>query len=394
MRGFEEKVSELQKKFKKEIEDLAFQKQKMREDYEIRLEERTKELTEVKINKRVAEERYNGVLREKELLVRELNNLKEKGGSKGDEAKEGERKLKVEIKLLNEELNNLKLALRESDSIRQDLENKLSSLTLHLSNLENTENIPQEKVKHSSKPIERSIEIEKETKIAQRNNIFKEIDILRDANGVKEKVMGTLQKYERLLEAIGERQVELNKYFTDDLDHVLQSYGKLICANFKENEEYLKDFKLNRVSKESLFELREVYLQTGGENEKEINEIAKNTSDFLLEFWHFKGDKRKNKHNISSKNVKKSPINRKIAFSCHKCNQQIQSFEHVEKCEEKNHKSEENLSLSSQKAAQSLKVLKVLEKLNSKLGNLKNSKVNKELLNKNPFIPPSPRILL
>ena len=78
MRGFEEKVSELQKKFKKEIEDLALQKQKMREDYEIKLEERTKELTEVKINKRVAEERYNGVLREKELLVRELNNLKEK----------------------------------------------------------------------------------------------------------------------------------------------------------------------------------------------------------------------------------------------------------------------------------------------------------------------------
>jgi hypothetical protein len=354
---------------------MTLQKQKMREDYEFRLEERTKELTEVKINKRVAEERYNGLTREKELLMRELNSLKEKGGNRGEEWKETERKLRVENKLLNEELNKVKSMLKESENIRQELDSKLCSLTNQLTMLENNENIPQEKVKHATRPMEKSIEIEKEARIAQRNNIFKEIDILRDANGVKEKVMRTLQKYEKLLEAIGERQVELNKYFADDLENVLQSYGKLICANFKENEEFLKDFKLNRVSKSDIFELREVYLQTGGENEKEINEIARNTSDFLIEFWHLKAENRKNRHKLLAKAMKKTVINKKINFFCHKCEQQIESFSHIEKCIESSPKNEDNLSLSSLKATKSLKVLKVLERLNSKMSNIKNSKV-------------------
>ena len=145
-------------------------------------------------------------------------------------------------------------------------------------------------------------EIQKKPDIFLKKDTIREEEIFQEVTKLKNEVFEALQNYQKVLAAIQVKKVSssnLKKYIGDNLQHVFLDYSKILFVFFKPNENFINLLNLNLYidkpeeikkkifSKNQYLSFKDIYLQTGGPKEKEINEMMANCNDFILEFYEF-----------------------------------------------------------------------------------------------------------
>lgn len=145
-------------------------------------------------------------------------------------------------------------------------------------------------------------EIQKKPDIFLKKDTIREEEIFQEVTKLKNEVFEALQNYQKVLAAIQVKKVSssnLKKYIGDNLQHIFLDYSKILFVFFKPNENFINLLNLNLYidkpeeirkkifSKNQYLSFKDIYLQTGGSKEKEINEMMANCNDFILEFYEF-----------------------------------------------------------------------------------------------------------
>jgi len=377
LKVFEARMQEMQVRFNNEIETLNLSKLRIRDEYETKLDVKQKELNEIKSIKKALDEKVMILSKDKELAYRESTLLKERLGKSGGLNNEETgnwitnitKELKIENRLLQDEKKRL---VEEYEARLRNKEDEINSLKEQATELME---IHREKPKmHGNSPVVVQ-------KVAQfhKKPLFKENEIFNDVNRLKDKVKNVLIRYQRLLEALKDKQnveINLRKYLTGPVNEILKLYMKILMMYYETNpsdyfaHEGLLKKKAGLFSLEQCQILQEAYLESGGNLEKDVNENMRNCLDFIIEFHGFsdcevlKNRMRKNRGGF----VEQKPRNNQIEAM----QEGYITFDYnVEKNEEKSGKNDREIAI---------RVFKVLEKVNGNLQSLKNAKVKEKVL--------------
>jgi len=176
----------------------------------------------------------------------------------------------------------------------------------------------------------------KKTDVFIKKETIREEEIVQEVTNLKNEVFEVLKQYQKLLAAIQVKKVSsgnLKKYIGDNLHNIFLNYSKILFIFFKPNENFVNLLNLNLYidkpeeikrkifSKSQYLSFKDIYLQTGGIKEKEINEMMRNCNDFILEFYEFIKRKPENQAHQNKIQPKPSRESTKISeLYCGKCN--------------------------------------------------------------------------
>lgn len=189
------------------------------------------------------------------------------------------------------------------------------------------------------KTQESKSEAPKKPDIFLRKDTIREEEIFQEVTKLKNEVFEALQNYQKVLGAIQVKKVSsgnLKKYIGDNLQHIFLDYSKILFVFFKPNENFINLLNLNLYidnpqeirrkifSKNQYLSFKDIYLQTGGPKEKEINEMMSNCNDFILEFYEFiKRRSEKDTHNkekATQQNQQTEQPSKPTELYCGRCN--------------------------------------------------------------------------
>lgn len=384
LRGFEARVQEMQLRFNNELETLSLQKIRLREDYEVKLDNKSKELNEIKTIRKGLEEKVLILTKEKEILTKENTLIKEKQGKAGlnimnlinnneDSANtpgggnwltNATKQLKVENRLLQEEkkriIEDYEAQLKAKNEEIETLKATLQQYTASLS-------------EESNKNMQASSETH--VKSLRKKALFKENEVYNDVSMLKEKVTSLLMRYQSLLEALKDKNsvdFNLKKYLSEPVNEILNNFCVLMRTYYE-----TEGFSSKRLpSLQKCQHLSQCYFESGGNLEKELNESLHNCLDFIAEFYNFvdhesffirNSRKRSNLLLISRRpSAKVAPEGLPEGINI------IVNREEVASSNENNN----NLNNS----ALSIRVFKTLERVNGHLQHVKQPKIKEKVL--------------
>lgn len=190
LRGFETRMQEMQVRFSGEIENLSLQKLRIREEYEIKLENKLKEISELKSIRKGLEEKVLLANKDKELALKEVGLIKEKWREVpgGVEDRGLIKELRIENRLLQEEKKKI---LEDYEGRIKGLEGQLVSLKEEKEKEMEGEGegvVREEKVKRGENNSRKKMEFRK-------RGLFKESEVLADVSHLEEKVKRFLFRY-------------------------------------------------------------------------------------------------------------------------------------------------------------------------------------------------------
>ena len=384
LRVFEARMQEMQVRFNGEIENLSMQKLRLREEYELKLDTKNKELTELKSLRKTLEEKLLIATKDKDLSTKEATLLKDrlvKAGALGNEETGNwitnvTKELKIECRMLQEEKKRL---IEDYESRLKSKDDEIEALKQQRSE------IHEEKVKKSgyneSPTIDRSHHSKKQVSF-KKKPLFKENEVFNDVNRLKEKVKGLLVCYQRLLDALKEKpniDINLRKYLSEPVNEILKLYMKILSmyyevspVDFFENNFFLR--KASLLSIDQCNNLQNGYLESGGNLEKDLNENMRNCLDFIIEFYsytdplmlHLKAIRKRGTYvNAKGPRGAVEPLPEGFCIS-------LEPMVEEEDDSDKS-KGKKNNEIS-------IKIFKVLEKINGNLQSIKSPKIKEKVL--------------